>query len=902
MHRRGRAPTMARPATSGPPLAPPRARARDPSPLPIPMSKTLLLLVAAAVLAALTIVTSCATGAGSQARAPGSIDVTMPGEPPLGSRARHDLVQTSAFCGKCHPAQHAEHAMNTHGRAFTDPEVRLATGNFDHGDCIRCHTPRPIFETGIGLNPQRRYHNLVEGNTCMTCHWREGVDYSRFVGGPDCKEGFDPRVGTVEACATCHRNHGTPYQWEVAPNGKLAGKTCMSCHMELIERPVATGGPVRRVRSHVFPGARSESQLRKAYAYEARIDGNEVVVTIANEGAGHNFPTELKQRSVESLVVVRDLDGKEVARSRVVFRDPYKRPYGLHLLVNTQIPSGESREHRVPLTVAGGTVDCELHFKHYFPIEDHHPELARRLELRRLSFDGITPSDKPVTGDPEVRIVVPEGISIRDASVADLVDFARPPIGKTEITVPEGSTPDDIARLIELFQFPLAEANRLAQGRLVKIGLPAVPALIEALGSWDNKTFNQAMAVLRRIGAPAVPAVRAALRHEQLYVRMHARMLLETLPVPADKAVLVTEVAAGLGMSNALDRRSTADLLRRLGATEQAPALRALLQDIDADVVAAAGRALAVLGDREAVPAITAAMEQASFAETRADLAAALAELGSTNGIPELLRQLDHPDLLLRERAFELFFGVTGLHKGYEPALAETERLAAIAALTSWWAQNGGVHVLRRPYRPEPGVDDHAFHVVSAMGGGAGVIPAAEDDEKAIQELVDMGSDALPALLKGLKFPAGFAAKRASICTALGRMGEKNAAPFLMAALKDPVVGVAAYANMALASCGDADCLPALERFQDRVLSLHAAGQLPASVDRDLLLAQIARTRLILGYTLARADLVNALLSDSRPARAQAIAALQERFGESRGYDPDASAEDRRAAQRRWQQ
>ena len=48
---------------------------------------------------------------------------------------------------------YAEHAMNTHGRAFTDPEVRLATGNFDHGDCIRCHTPRAVFETGNGHEP-----------------------------------------------------------------------------------------------------------------------------------------------------------------------------------------------------------------------------------------------------------------------------------------------------------------------------------------------------------------------------------------------------------------------------------------------------------------------------------------------------------------------------------------------------------------------------------------------------------------------------------------------------------------------------------------------------------------------------------------------------------------------------
>ena len=68
----------------------------------------------------------------------------------LGSQAHYDAVMTSRYCGTCHPVIYAEHELNTHGRAYTDKEVRLATGNFRTSDCIRCHTPRPIFETGIG--------------------------------------------------------------------------------------------------------------------------------------------------------------------------------------------------------------------------------------------------------------------------------------------------------------------------------------------------------------------------------------------------------------------------------------------------------------------------------------------------------------------------------------------------------------------------------------------------------------------------------------------------------------------------------------------------------------------------------------------------------------------------------
>src|SRR5688572_14343981 len=324
----------------------------------------------------------------------------------------------------------------------------------------------------------------------MTCHWRPEYDYAAFVGGAQCRDAFHPDVGTVEACASCHRNHGTPYQWEKAPTGKASGRTCMDCHMKTIERPIAVGGPVRETHSHVFPGCRSVEHVNRAYAYEAALEGSAVVVKIKNKGAGHNFPTELKQRSVESLVVVRDLEGNEVGRSRMVFRDPYKRPYGLDLPVNTQIPAGEERVHRVPVPLAEGTVETTLFFKLYYPIDDFHPDMSRVLEARSLPFSGVTPSTEPIESEVELAVVTPENISTAEASVANLVDFNRPKNIGVPVEIPGGDAPADIARLIELFQFPVPQANGEARKRLAAIGLPAVPALIEGLPSWDNKTYN----------------------------------------------------------------------------------------------------------------------------------------------------------------------------------------------------------------------------------------------------------------------------------------------------------------------------------------------------------------------------------------------------------------------------
>lgn len=813
-----------------------------------------------------------------------------------------DQVMTSRFCAECHPAIYAEHTANTHGRAFSDAEVRLATGRFDHGDCIRCHTPRPIFETGIGQNPLRRHHNLEEGNTCMSCHWRSNHDYSTFRGGVECVGAFDDRVGSVEACASCHRNHGTPYQWEKAPNGKAAGNACIDCHMREVRRPVAVGRQPREVRSHLFPGSRDERQLRKAYRYKAEIVDNEVVVRITNKGAGHHFPTELKQRAVESLVVVRDAAGNEISRSRMVFRDPYKRPYGMTLPVNTQIPPGETRVHRVPVKVAAGTVECELHFKLYYPIEDHHPDLARLLENRTLVFDGITPSDKEVDPGPQVRVVTPESVAVSLASPANLIDFARPPIGTVEITLPEGDSAESIQQLIDLFQFPVPEGNRRAQARLVEIGEPALPALIQALGSWDNKTWKQAQKVLVKLGETGLPAVLEALRHEELYVRVHARELLPRLGWLGNDEQAVGSLLEALGAVNAVDRETAAAVLGELRMHEAAPRLIPLLEDRDPDVVRAAALSLAALSAREAIGGIRDAMARASFAETRRDLATALAILGSSEGIPILLAGLDHPDDLIREDFFESFFAVTGEHLGYDPLMPFHERLAAKAELQAWWSRAGGDDALQRPRRVDRIRHDHAWSLVSKLGGGAGVVPGG-DDMVLVEELVRMGDDAVPALLLGLKFPAGFAEKRARVCDALGQIGSIESAPGLSSALRDPVLAVAAWACWALEGVADPATLPALRRYQDRLMTLRSRDAVPEHLGTaDALMAQAARTRLMVGDPMAKQDLVQLLLSTDVAARAIAIQALEAKFGERRGYQADAEAEARRAAAARWRE
>ena len=399
-------------------------------------------------------------------RASPSRAIAAPDGAPVQFGAEAERATTSRRCAVCHPAIYAEHVQNTHGAAFKDDEARVATRNFRRENCIRCHTPRPVAETGLGMVPIERRHDLEEGNTCMSCHAKAGYDYAKFRGGPECKVAFDGRVGTVEACATCHRIAGTPEQWEHAEHGKLAGNVCIDCHMPIVERPVAVGMPPRPVRAHVFPASRSEDQLRRAYSYDVRIEGDEAVVTLANVGAGHNFPTATIQRAVESLVVVRDAQGKEVARDRAFTGFPYPDPKSLRIPRPTQLPSGKSREQRVRLPSGQGTVECSLFFKVYHPVEDDHPTLSRRLEWRTLPFSGVVAVEHP--GAPPKAPTGLPAVSPADAARPEgLAKYAHLAPEVLEVPIPEGSTDDDLARLVAILEFPVPAARVKARERLV---------------------------------------------------------------------------------------------------------------------------------------------------------------------------------------------------------------------------------------------------------------------------------------------------------------------------------------------------------------------------------------------------------------------------------------------------
>ena len=203
-------------------------------------------------------------------------------------------------------------------------------------------------------------------------------------------------------------------------------------------------------------------------------------------------------------------------------------------------------------------------------------------------------------------------------------------------------------------------------------------------------------------------------------------------------------------------------------AREAAAAVRSLLADPDADVVASAAKACARMGDEAAVAPMEAALARADFVETKRDLAGALAALGSAVGVPVLLDGLDDPDDVLRATMAVALFEATGLYESYDPYGPRPERREAIARL---WSSVGAVGVgaaqAGRSHRPRRARARHGRWSRRSAAAPTRT-PAATTSSFWSTSSRWARRPCLP-LVDGLTFPTGFARKRAIVCEALGR-------------------------------------------------------------------------------------------------------------------------------------
>lgn len=267
--------------------------------------------------------------------------------------------ESAAQCRECHAAIWDEWQGSHHQIAYSNPEVRALAEDFRNKECQACHLPRPISETGYGQRVLPRQTQPDEGVSCLTCHL--GADGSilgrNSVPNAPCRPIASPEAISVEACASCHNQHLTTDQWR-ASHFAQQGQTCSDCHMPHVDRPLASGS--KRGRAHQFPGAHDPNMLQRAGRMEVRVQANDVVLSLTNVGAGHNFPTEERHRAVDLSLRFQLADQSFSEWQRVFrFRQPYRDEPG----EDTQLPAGQTKALTVPIPAGAKLAQARLWYR-----------------------------------------------------------------------------------------------------------------------------------------------------------------------------------------------------------------------------------------------------------------------------------------------------------------------------------------------------------------------------------------------------------------------------------------------------------------------------------------------------------------------------------------------------------
>lgn len=342
-------------------------------------------------------------------------------------------------CGTCHREIYDEWKASIHAHAFADPFFQ-AYWKKDKNIwvCLNCHTPlenqqptlikeipRGRVEKAIQEpNPHYDAEYQKEAITCAACHVRDGIIYGPFEdsAAPHPTK-FDPNFRTTQICYRCHNVVSGPAQfYNAGPCGTYAeyegkffmrerGFICQSCHMPEIDRPVATNGPIRRGRQHLWRGGHDPDMIKRAVAVQIKADpshpksGDQVTftLTLINAGAGHKIPTGDPDRHFTIEFLVEDRAKQVVHQDKSTMgRWIMWQPAIVELYDNRLLPLA-SREYRFTYRMPADSEGLALKAR-----VQYHILTDGQHEMLRTKY-GLTANDPyrfeiyvrefPLTGD-----------------------------------------------------------------------------------------------------------------------------------------------------------------------------------------------------------------------------------------------------------------------------------------------------------------------------------------------------------------------------------------------------------------------------------------------------------------------------------------------------------------------
>ncbi|MEO0478560.1 MAG: multiheme c-type cytochrome [Planctomycetota bacterium] len=272
--------------------------------------------------------------------------------------------QSSAQCIECHSEVAEEWQGSHHQISYSNPRVRELSNDFRNKECQSCHLPQPVAATGYGQRTLPRQSRFDEGVGCISCHLGTNGQILARNSRPDvaCAPVADDSFLDSKMCSSCHNQHGTSDQF-FASSWAEDGGSCNDCHMPETQRSHGGMG-----RGHVFHGCHDLESLQSAARFDVKRDGDEIVIEVENNGAGHNFPTEERHRAVDIMVRVQDAEGgftewDRLWRFRQLYRDETSDDPPLPAGGSTQLPSGETHVERLPIAAGVKRVEVRLWYR-----------------------------------------------------------------------------------------------------------------------------------------------------------------------------------------------------------------------------------------------------------------------------------------------------------------------------------------------------------------------------------------------------------------------------------------------------------------------------------------------------------------------------------------------------------
>ena len=303
-------------------------------------------------------------------------------EPPVPTEAR--AFTSSRQCQECHSQVYDEWSASEHATSWTGEDVRALSNDFANKDCIDCHAPRPVFETGIGDRVLPRSSRRAEGVDCLTCHQlpEGGMAGTIASKAAACRPVERRELARVELCVSCHDQHETVKQWRATPYPEQ-GIDCLTCHMPYRNGDPTKGRDHRCLGGHDIDLVRSAVELRGT----ASPSGSGWTIEVENVAGGHHFPTDERSRAADVFWRPRPPDGEPGRWFHLYrFRSPYRHEVDLP---ETLLPFGETRE---------------IALEHDGPVE-----VALYYNLRPVYLDPETaeprPLDEVLDPEPDARLV-----------------------------------------------------------------------------------------------------------------------------------------------------------------------------------------------------------------------------------------------------------------------------------------------------------------------------------------------------------------------------------------------------------------------------------------------------------------------------------------------------------------